>query len=107
MRQERWNTAQTRSHCALKNITVFCLQTNFNTVLMREKLKKEQIINELGDKLKKVTLQQEKDKSKFRNNSTSALFPLPDVVIITATTTIIILIIIIMMIIKACFPLQA
>lgn len=50
----------------------FCLQTNFNTVLMREKLKKEQIISELSEKLKKVTLQQEKDKSKF---SISALFP--------------------------------
>ncbi|XP_076826432.1 RB1-inducible coiled-coil protein 1 isoform X2 [Brachyhypopomus gauderio] len=37
-------------------------QTNFNTVLTREKLKKEQIINELGEKLKKVTQQQERDK---------------------------------------------
>lgn len=47
----------------------FCLQTNFNTVLMREKLKKEQIISELNEKLKKVMLQQEKDKSKFLKNS--------------------------------------
>ncbi|XP_070829535.1 RB1-inducible coiled-coil protein 1 [Chaetodon trifascialis] len=37
-------------------------QTNFNTVLTREKLKKEQIINELTEKLRKVTQQQEKDK---------------------------------------------
>lgn len=47
----------------------FCLQTNFNTVLMREKLKKEQIISELNEKLKKVTLQQEKDKSTFLKNT--------------------------------------
>ncbi|XP_041847976.1 RB1-inducible coiled-coil protein 1 [Melanotaenia boesemani] len=38
-------------------------QTNFNTVLTREKLKKEQIINELSEKLRKVTQQQEKDKA--------------------------------------------
>ncbi|XP_053185741.1 RB1-inducible coiled-coil protein 1 isoform X1 [Scomber japonicus] len=38
-------------------------QTNFNTVLTREKLKKEQIINELTEKLRKVTQQQEKDKA--------------------------------------------
>uniref|UniRef100_A0A667ZKU1 Autophagy-related protein 11 C-terminal domain-containing protein n=1 Tax=Myripristis murdjan TaxID=586833 RepID=A0A667ZKU1_9TELE len=37
--------------------------TNFNTVLTREKLKKEQIINELTEKLRKVTQQQEKDKA--------------------------------------------
>lgn len=37
-------------------------QTNFNTVLTREKLKKEQIISELTEKLRKVTQQQEKDK---------------------------------------------
>uniref|UniRef100_A0AAY5E874 RB1-inducible coiled-coil protein 1 n=1 Tax=Electrophorus electricus TaxID=8005 RepID=A0AAY5E874_ELEEL len=37
-------------------------QTNFNTVLTREKMKKEQIINELSENLKKVTQQQEKDK---------------------------------------------
>ncbi|KAM9844373.1 RB1-inducible coiled-coil protein 1 [Aulostomus maculatus] len=38
-------------------------QTNFNTVLTRERLKKEQIINELTEKLRKVTQQQEKDKA--------------------------------------------
>ena len=38
------------------------LQTNFNTVLSREKMKKEQIINELRESLSKVTQQQEKDK---------------------------------------------
>ncbi|KAL4646450.1 RB1-inducible coiled-coil protein 1 [Arapaima gigas] len=37
-------------------------QTNFNTVLTREKLKKEQIISELSEKLSAVTQQQEKDK---------------------------------------------
>lgn len=38
-------------------------QTNFNTVLTREKMKKEQIISELTEKLRKVTQQQEKDKA--------------------------------------------
>ncbi|XP_058248415.1 RB1-inducible coiled-coil protein 1 isoform X2 [Hemibagrus wyckioides] len=47
----------------LKTSLIAEQQTNFNTVLMREKLKKEQIISELSEKLKKVTLQQEKDKS--------------------------------------------
>ncbi|EMP31775.1 RB1-inducible coiled-coil protein 1 [Chelonia mydas] len=37
-------------------------QTNFNTVLTREKMKKENIINELSDKLKTITQQQERDK---------------------------------------------
>ncbi|KAF4803231.1 RB1-inducible coiled-coil protein 1 [Turdus rufiventris] len=37
-------------------------QTNFNTVLAREKMKKENIINDLSDKLKVLTQQQEKDK---------------------------------------------
>ncbi|XP_065686883.1 RB1-inducible coiled-coil protein 1 isoform X2 [Patagioenas fasciata] len=37
-------------------------QTNFNTVLAREKMKKENIINDLSDKLKMLTQQQEKDK---------------------------------------------
>lgn len=38
------------------------IQTNFNTVLTREKMKKEQIISDLTEKLHKVTQQQEKDK---------------------------------------------
>ncbi|XP_062848767.1 RB1-inducible coiled-coil protein 1 [Trichomycterus rosablanca] len=38
-------------------------QMNFNTVLTREKRKKEQIINELNEKLKMLTEQQEQDKS--------------------------------------------
>lgn len=38
------------------------VQTNFNTVLTREKMKKEQIIGDLTEKLHKVTQQQEKDK---------------------------------------------
>ncbi|NXJ85025.1 RBCC1 protein, partial [Trogon melanurus] len=37
-------------------------QTNFNTVLAREKMKKESIVNELSEKLKMLTQQQEKDK---------------------------------------------
>ncbi|XP_053324409.1 RB1-inducible coiled-coil protein 1 isoform X2 [Spea bombifrons] len=37
-------------------------QTNFNTVLTRERVKKETIISELNEKLKVVTQQQERDK---------------------------------------------
>ncbi|KAM4688454.1 RB1-inducible coiled-coil protein 1 isoform 2-T4 [Discoglossus pictus] len=37
-------------------------QTNFNTVLTRERMKKENIISELSEKLKIVTQQQERDK---------------------------------------------
>ncbi|KAM4026571.1 RB1-inducible coiled-coil protein 1 isoform 2-T2 [Anomaloglossus baeobatrachus] len=37
-------------------------QTNFNTVLTRERLKKENIINDLSEKLKSITQQQERDK---------------------------------------------
>ncbi|XP_030624059.1 RB1-inducible coiled-coil protein 1 [Chanos chanos] len=47
----------------LKTALIAEQQTNFNTVLTREKLKKEQIISELMEKLQKVTQQQEKDKS--------------------------------------------
>uniref|UniRef100_A0AAV2JVZ0 RB1-inducible coiled-coil protein 1 n=1 Tax=Knipowitschia caucasica TaxID=637954 RepID=A0AAV2JVZ0_KNICA len=46
----------------LKTSLIAEQQTNFNTVLTREKLRKEQIINELSEKLKSVTQQQEKDK---------------------------------------------
>ncbi|XP_070775142.1 RB1-inducible coiled-coil protein 1 isoform X1 [Enoplosus armatus] len=46
----------------LKTSLIAEQQTNFNTVLTREKLKKEQIISELTEKLRKVTQQQEKDK---------------------------------------------
>uniref|UniRef100_W5MF52 RB1-inducible coiled-coil protein 1 n=2 Tax=Lepisosteus oculatus TaxID=7918 RepID=W5MF52_LEPOC len=46
----------------LKTSLIAEQQTNFNTVLTREKTKKEQIINELSDKLKKITEQQERDK---------------------------------------------
>ncbi|XP_018426181.1 PREDICTED: RB1-inducible coiled-coil protein 1 isoform X2 [Nanorana parkeri] len=38
-------------------------QTNFNTVLTREKVKKENIICDLSEKLKSVTLQQDRDKA--------------------------------------------
>nr|XP_016851159.1 PREDICTED: RB1-inducible coiled-coil protein 1 isoform X1 [Anolis carolinensis] len=37
-------------------------QTTFNTVLTREKMKKENIINDLSDKLKVIKQQQERDK---------------------------------------------
>nr|XP_036846683.1 RB1-inducible coiled-coil protein 1 isoform X2 [Manis javanica] len=37
-------------------------QTNFNTVLTREKMRKETIINDLSDKLKSTMQQQERDK---------------------------------------------
>uniref|UniRef100_UPI00398F8CEA RB1-inducible coiled-coil protein 1 isoform X3 n=1 Tax=Pristiophorus japonicus TaxID=55135 RepID=UPI00398F8CEA len=47
---------------SLKTSLIAEQQTNFNTVLTREKMKKEQIINELNDKLKKLTQQQEKDR---------------------------------------------
>lgn len=55
------------------------LQTNFNTVLTREKLKKEQIISELSEKLRKVTQQQEKDKGECHQSSgyCSSLDPVP------------------------------
>ncbi|XP_033855728.3 RB1-inducible coiled-coil protein 1 [Acipenser ruthenus] len=46
----------------LKTSLIAEQQTNFNTVLTREKVKKEQIINELNDKLKKAAQQQERDK---------------------------------------------
>ncbi|XP_036374875.1 RB1-inducible coiled-coil protein 1 [Megalops cyprinoides] len=46
----------------LKTSLIAEQQTNFNTVLTREKLKKEQAINELTEKLRKVTQQQEEDK---------------------------------------------
>ncbi|KAG7525511.1 hypothetical protein JOB18_027713 [Solea senegalensis] len=47
----------------LKTSLIAEQQTNFNTVLTREKLKKEQIINDITEKLQKVTQQQEKDKA--------------------------------------------
>ncbi|KAM9718713.1 RB1-inducible coiled-coil protein 1 [Menidia menidia] len=53
----------------LKTSLIAEQQTNFNTVLTREKLKKEQIINDLTEKLRKVTQQQEKDKALIENLS--------------------------------------
>ncbi|TWW73822.1 RB1-inducible coiled-coil protein 1 isoform X2 [Takifugu flavidus] len=47
----------------LKTSLIAEQQTNFNTVLTREKLKKEQIISELTEKLRNVTQQQDKDKA--------------------------------------------
>uniref|UniRef100_A0A1A7WBQ0 RB1-inducible coiled-coil protein 1 n=1 Tax=Iconisemion striatum TaxID=60296 RepID=A0A1A7WBQ0_9TELE len=46
----------------LKTSLIAEQQTNFNTVLSREKMKKEQIVGELTEKLQTVTQQQEKDK---------------------------------------------
>uniref|UniRef100_A0A8C6MI13 RB1-inducible coiled-coil protein 1 n=1 Tax=Nothobranchius furzeri TaxID=105023 RepID=A0A8C6MI13_NOTFU len=46
----------------LKTSLIAEQQTNFNTVLTREKMKKEQIVGELTEKLQTVTQQQEKDK---------------------------------------------
>ncbi|XP_048452076.1 RB1-inducible coiled-coil protein 1 [Rhincodon typus] len=47
---------------SLKTSLIAEQQTNFNTVLTREKMKREQIINDLNDKLRKLTQQQEKDR---------------------------------------------
>ncbi|CAL8280387.1 unnamed protein product [Lota lota] len=47
----------------LKTSLIAEQQTNFNTVLTREKMKKEQIIKELTESLRKVTQQQETDKA--------------------------------------------
>ncbi|KAF6727387.1 RB1-inducible coiled-coil protein 1 [Oryzias melastigma] len=47
----------------LKTSLIAEQQTNFNTVLTREKMKKEQIIGDLTEKLRNVTQQQEKDKA--------------------------------------------
>ncbi|XP_029447130.1 LOW QUALITY PROTEIN: RB1-inducible coiled-coil protein 1 [Rhinatrema bivittatum] len=46
----------------LKTSLIAEQQTNFNTVLTRERMKKENIINDLSDKLKIITQQQERDK---------------------------------------------
>uniref|UniRef100_A0A672LKG9 RB1-inducible coiled-coil protein 1 n=1 Tax=Sinocyclocheilus grahami TaxID=75366 RepID=A0A672LKG9_SINGR len=46
----------------LKTSLIAEQQTNFNTVLTREKLKKERIISDLTEKLKNLAQQQEKDK---------------------------------------------
>ncbi|XP_077126605.1 RB1-inducible coiled-coil protein 1 isoform X1 [Ranitomeya variabilis] len=57
--QERKKTEE------LQNLRITLIaeqQTNFNTVLTRERLKKENIINELSEKLKSITQQQERDK---------------------------------------------
>ncbi|XP_061776460.1 RB1-inducible coiled-coil protein 1 isoform X1 [Nerophis ophidion] len=47
----------------LKTSLIAEQQTNFNTVLTRERLKKEQVIKQLTEKLESVTQQQEKDKA--------------------------------------------
>lgn len=43
-------------------LVILLFQTNFNTVLTREKMRKETIINDLSDKLKSTMQQQERDK---------------------------------------------
>lgn len=58
--QERKKTEELQS---LRISLIAEQQTNFNTVLTREKLKKESIISELSEKLKSVTLQQDRDKA--------------------------------------------
>lgn len=50
------------------------IQTNFNTVLTREKMKKEQIISDLTEKLHKVTQQQEKDKGECILSTLNTVF---------------------------------
>ncbi|XP_075069612.1 RB1-inducible coiled-coil protein 1 [Mixophyes fleayi] len=57
--QERKNAEELQS---LRISLIAEQQTNFNTVLTREKVKKESIISELNEKLKSVTQQQERDK---------------------------------------------
>uniref|UniRef100_A0A673XBI5 RB1-inducible coiled-coil protein 1 n=1 Tax=Salmo trutta TaxID=8032 RepID=A0A673XBI5_SALTR len=57
----------------LKTSLIAEQQTNFNTVLTREKLKKEQIINDLTEKLRKVTQQQEKDKGTGQTDTMSSV----------------------------------
>lgn len=63
---------------SLKTSLIAEQQTNFNTVLTREKLKKEQIINELREKLKELTLQQEKDKGLIETLSEDRAFILQE-----------------------------
>ena len=46
-------------------VLVLLFQTNFNTVLTREKMRKENIINDLSDKLKSTMQQQERDKGEW------------------------------------------
>lgn len=50
------------------------IQTNFNTVLTREKMKKEHIISDLTEKLHKVTQQQEKDKGECVLSTLNTVF---------------------------------
>ncbi|XP_066575760.1 RB1-inducible coiled-coil protein 1 isoform X2 [Amia ocellicauda] len=53
----------------LKTSLIAEQQTNFNTVLTREKMKKEQIINDLTDKLNNILQQQERDKDLIKTLS--------------------------------------
>ncbi|XP_075682366.1 RB1-inducible coiled-coil protein 1 isoform X2 [Rhinoderma darwinii] len=62
---EQLDQQERRKSEELQNLRISLIaeqQTNFNTVLTRERLKKENIINELNEKLKSVTQQQERDK---------------------------------------------
>ncbi|XP_066434179.1 RB1-inducible coiled-coil protein 1 isoform X2 [Eleutherodactylus coqui] len=62
---EQLDQQEKKKNEELQNLRISLIaeqQTNFNTVLTRERLKKENIINELNEKLKSVTQQQERDK---------------------------------------------
>ncbi|KAM3865564.1 RB1-inducible coiled-coil protein 1 [Diretmus argenteus] len=64
--QSQMDSLEKRKNEEMQNLKTSLIaeqQTNFNTVLTREKLKKEQIINDLTEKLRKVTQQQDKDKA--------------------------------------------
>ncbi|KAL6103867.1 rb1cc1 [Pungitius sinensis] len=64
--QSQMDLLETRKNEEMQNLKTSLIaeqQTNFNTVLTREKLKKERIINELTEKWREVTQQQEKDKA--------------------------------------------
>ncbi|CAN9503492.1 unnamed protein product [Ophioblennius macclurei] len=64
--EEQLDLLERRKNEEIQNLKTSLIaeqQTNFNTVLTREKLKKEQIVNELTEKLLKVTQQQDKDKA--------------------------------------------
>ncbi|XP_004679941.1 PREDICTED: RB1-inducible coiled-coil protein 1 isoform X2 [Condylura cristata] len=62
---ERLEEQEKRKNEEMQNVRTSLIaeqQTNFNTVLTREKMKKENIINDLSDKLKSTMQQQERDK---------------------------------------------
>uniref|UniRef100_A0A673M4W3 RB1-inducible coiled-coil protein 1 n=1 Tax=Sinocyclocheilus rhinocerous TaxID=307959 RepID=A0A673M4W3_9TELE len=62
LEQERVEALQRAEKEKEQAVKAALQETNFNTVVTREKLKKEQIINDLTEKLKNLMQQQEKDK---------------------------------------------